>query len=226
MLDTTHLDSVKEEVFLFPTKDKLELLIKEGFSNKQIAFKYDTSYQKITKLILDYEIKTAKYRKNDKYITYIHRNKGKPVYVGSGRHDRISKISGRKNSHKKLMRSGKLSYEIHEVFDTLDQARQKEYDLIREFKEKGHELFNTDYGTKGTNHKRYEYRKLDNRSPGREIVVHRNGLFHGEYSHIILFAEELNQDKPERLLSGISKIINHSWRPKKGMLAGYEVKYK
>lgn len=211
---------------MLPTKDDLELMIKEGFSNKQIALKYNTSYQRITRLILDYEINTAEFRKNGKYITYIHWRKGIPVYVGLGRHDRISKISGRANSHKELMSSGKLSYEISDVFNTLDKARQKEYELIKEFKEKGYELFNTDYGIKGTRHKKYEYIKLDSRSHGKEIVVHRNGLLHGEYSHIILFAEELNQEKPERLLSGISKIINHSWRPKKGILAGYEVKYK
>lgn len=112
-------------------------------TNQDIAKMYGTTFQKIIQLIKEYGINPNELRKVNKYIVYEHWLDGEVVYVGSGVWYRCRRYTNRRNlEHKKLMQEGKITYKIVAEFDTKEEARQYEAELIRKYKKQGLCRFN------------------------------------------------------------------------------------
>ena len=128
---------------MLPTQENIKELLVQKYTDKQIAQTYNLHFQKISALIQLYGINPNILRKTDKFIVYEHIHNCKIIYVGSGYWYRCRKYTNRRNSiHRQLMASGKVEYRIVGEYDTRDEARKVEIELIQKYKKIGQAFFN------------------------------------------------------------------------------------
>lgn len=210
---------------MLPTKEELKQLLRDKMTNQDIASIYGVTFQKIIQLVKKYELDANKLRKIDKQIVYEHRFDGQVVYVGSGTWYRMRRSSTRRNiEHKQLMEQGLIEYKIIAEYDTVQEAREHEEKLILRYRSLGQCKFNFKYkGAREEITHRLYTAKRPRRNNKQIIEVLKNGTYFGTFDYSIDFARKIS-DEPEKLLSGISTMINHNWKPKKGPLEGFEIK--
>jgi len=212
---------------MLPTKEELKQHLLDKMTNQDIANIYGTSFQKIIQLVKKYNLNPNELRKIDKQIVYEHWLDGKVVYVGSGIWYRMRRSSTRRNiEHKHLMEQGAIKYKIVAEYDSIQEAREHEEKLILRYRSLGQCKFNFKYdGVREEITKRAYTSSRPRRKNGRKIEVWKDGQFFGIYDYIIDFAREISNE-PGKLLNGISLMLNKNWKPQKGPLGGFEIKYK
>ncbi|WHZ01173.1 hypothetical protein QNH48_19415 [Neobacillus sp. YX16] len=125
------------------TKEELEKHLLDKMTNQDIANIYEATFQKIIQLVKKYKLNPDELRKIDKFIVYEHWHDNEIVYVGSGVWYRCRRYTNRRNQgHRKLMEEGRLQYKIVAEFDTEDEARKYEAELIGRYKKIGQAKFN------------------------------------------------------------------------------------
>ncbi|WP_232225594.1 hypothetical protein [Oceanobacillus manasiensis] len=199
---------------------------KDKMTNQDIAEIYGVKYQKIQQLIRKHKLNTNELRKVDKQIVYEHWYKGKVVYVGSGKWNRMTSSSRRNLEHKKLMQDGLIKYKIVKEFNDVQYVREYENKLITRYRSLGKADFNLKYdGVREEISNRGYTSTTESNNKDKPILVWKNGSYFGTYNRIIDFASEVS-DQPKKLLSCISLIIHRNWRPMQGNLGGYVIKFK
>ncbi|MFJ5762733.1 hypothetical protein ACIQAA_27115 [Neobacillus sp. NPDC093182] len=212
---------------MLPTKKQLMEHLEDKMTNQDIAKIYGVTFQKIIQLVKKYELHPNELRRVDKFIVYEHLLDGSVCYVGSGVWYRMRRSSTRRNiEHQQLMEQGFIEYKIVAEFDDRDSAKDYEDKLIKRYRSLGQSKFNFKYaGVRDEITKRGYSSTRPRRSKNQSIEVWKNGQYYGTYNYIIDFAREI-ADQPEKLLSGISTMINKNWRPQKGPLARFVIKNK
>lgn len=212
---------------MLPTKEKLIEHLTDKMTNQDIAEIYGITFQKVIQLIKKYNLNQKELRKVEKQIVYEHWYEGHVCYVGSGSWSRMRRSSTRRNlDHKKLMEDRLIEYKVVKEFDTKEEARDYENKLIIRYRSLGQCEFNLKYnGVREEISNRGYTSKTSRRNKSKQIVVWKDGNYFGTYNYIIDFAREISK-QPEKLLNGISLILHKDWRPLKGNLGGFEIKYK
>ena len=130
-------------IIILPTKEELEHYLIDKMTNKDIVEIYGTSFQMIIQLIKNYKLNPNELRKVNHYIVYEHWLDNKVVYVGSGVWYRARRYTNRRNKeHRELMEKGKIKYKIVAEFESEDDAREYEKELIHQYKKLGQAKFN------------------------------------------------------------------------------------
>lgn len=128
---------------MLPTKEHLIQHLSDKMTNQDIAKIYDITFQKVIQLIKKYKINPNELRKVNKYTVYEHWLNNEVVYVGSGVWYRCRRIYNRRNSvHRQLMQDGNIDYKLVGEFDKVEEARDFEVRLIKEYKQLGQAKFN------------------------------------------------------------------------------------
>ncbi len=212
---------------MLPTKEQLIQHLSDKNTNQDVAKIYGTSFQKIIQLIKKYELNPNELRKVDKLIVYEHLLNEKVVYVGSGLWYRMRRSSTRRNlKHKQLMEQGKIDYRVVAEYDDVECARKHEERLIERYKNLGQCRLNLKYdGIREEITNRSYTSSRPRRNKNQPIDVWKDGEFFGEFNYRIDFAREISNE-PEKLLNGISLMLNKGWEPKKGPLGGFKIKSK
>lgn len=129
-----------------------------------------------------------------KFYVYYHRDprkefKGWKRYIGKGSKNRATQFSGRYAKHKnwiKHLKSLGLKpiVEIVEYFEKEEDAFKKEMQLIKKYKEKGYDLYNTSDGGEGASglsgNKSYWFGKSRPQETKNKISKARKGKYKGK----------------------------------------------